>query len=320
MSQLTFASLAYSEKKKVTRRDKFLGEMDQVVPWRELEELIDPVYPDIGNGRPPIGLSRMLRIYCMQQWFNLADEAMEDSLYDSESMRRFAGIELSRDPVPDATTLLRFRHLLEEHQLTKALFASVRRHLESAGLLLREGSIVDATIIDAPTSTKNEQKKRDPEMHQVKKGNEWFFGMKAHIGTDLSGLVHSVVCTPANVADGRVFPHLLHGDEQAIYGDRAYSNVERKQHFESQGVAWRVQKMANQYRPLTKRERAWNTRMSRVRARGEHAFAVVKNLWGRTKVRYRGICKNAAQLYTLFALSNLYLVRYKILKRQEQCT
>lgn len=319
MSQQSFASLAYQSKKKITRRERFLGEMERVVPWKALEQVIDPVYPDIGNGRPPIGLSRMLRIYFMQQWFNLADEATEDALYDSESMRRFAGIELGRDPVPDATTLLRFRHLLEEHGLTKKLFKQVDRHLESNGLLLREGTIVDATIIDAPTSTKNKDKKRDPEMHQVKKGNEWFFGMKAHIGTDLQGLAHTVVCTPANIADSKVMPALLHGDEQALYGDRAYSNVNRKLEFEERGVAWRVQKMANHYRPLTKREQNWNRRMSRVRAKGEHAFGVIKNLWGHTKVRYKGIKKNSAQFFTLFALANLYLIRRRILNLNACC-
>lgn len=319
MSQITFASMVYTSKKKVTRRERFLGEMERVVPWRDLERIIDPVYPDIGNGRPPIGLSRMLRIYFMQQWFQLSDEAMEDALYDSESMRRFAGIELGRDPVPDATTILKFRHLLEQHDMMRGIFAEVQTHLKNQGLMVREGTIVDATIIDAPTSTKNKDKKRDPEMHQVKKGNEWFFGMKAHIGTDLQGLAHTVVCTPANVADGNVMRNLLHGEEKMIYGDRAYSNVKRKAEFESCGVKWRVQKMANQYRPLTKREQAWNARMSRVRARGEHAFGVIKNLWGYTKVRYKGIMKNACQQFTLFALANLYLVRRKILNLQEQC-
>lgn len=316
MSQQTFSSLAYNQKKKVTRREKFLFEMEHVVPWKRLERVAEPHYPDIGNGRPPIGLGRMLRIYFMQQWFNLADEAMEDSLYDSESMRRFAGIELGRDPVPDSTTMLRFRHMLEEHNLTQGLLSEVNEHLKGAGLLLREGTIVDATIIDAPTSTKNKDKRRDPEMHQVKKGNEWYFGMKAHIGTDLQGLAHTVVCTPANVADGNVMNDLIHGEELAVYGDRAYSSVKRKAEYEANGIAWRVQKMNNQYRPLTKRERAWNSRMSRVRARGEHAFGIVKNIWGHSKVRYRGIKKNAAQFCTLFALANLYLVRHKILKLQ----
>ncbi len=318
MSQQTFASLAYNAKKKTTRREKFLGEMERVVPWRRLEAVVSPRYPDLGNGRPPIGLSRMLRIYFMQQWFNLADEAMEDALYDSESMRRFAEIELGRDPVPDATTMLRFRHLLEQHHLTQRLLSEVNSHLKDVGLLLREGTIVDATIIDAPTSTKNKEKRRDPEMHQVKKGNEWYFGMKAHIGTDLQGLTHTVICTAANVADGSLMNQLLHGEERAVYGDRAYSNIERKAQYEASGIAWRVQKMSNQYRRLTQRERAWNTRMSRIRARGEHAFGVVKNIWRHSKVRYRGIMKNAAHFCTLFALANLYLVRHKILKLQEQ--
>lgn len=318
MSQMTFASLAYQSKKKVTRRERFLGEMERVVPWLNLEGIIGPVYPDIGNGRPPIGLGKMLRIYFMQQWFNLADEAMEDSLYDSESMRRFAGIELSKDAVPDSTTILRFRHLLEEHDLMKGLFQEVTLHLERNGLIVREGTIVDATIINAPTSTKNKENKRDPEMHQVKKGNEWYFGMKAHIGTETScGLVHSIVCTPANINDGKMLSELLHGEEHIIYGDSAYQSQERKERYESLGIKWKVSRQGQKNHPKTKRDKQWNRSVSRVRAKGEHAFGVVKNLWGHVKVRYKGITKNACQLFTLFALANLYLVRRKILTLQE---
>ena len=315
MSQLTFASLAYRSKKKVTRREKFLQEMEAVIPWRELEVAIEPCYPEAGNGRPPIGLNRMLRIYFMQQWFQLSDPGMEDALYDSESMRRFAGIELGHDPVPDETTILKFRHLLEQNNGTQELFSEVQRYLQEKGLVIREGTIVDATLIDAPTSRKNETKQRDPEMSQVKKGNEWYFGMKAHIGAETSrGLVHTVVCTTARVHDSRVIDDLLHGDEEVIYGDRAYHSAARKADFESRGIAWKVAKHANQYRPLTKRQRQWNRTVSRVRAKGEHAFGVVKHLWGYTKVRYKGIAKNTCQLFTLFALANLYLVRRELLK------
>ena len=315
MSQLSFASLAYDSKKKTTRREIFLGEMDRIVPWRELEEVIFPIYPDSGNGRPPIGLGRMLRIYFMQQWFNLSDPGMEDALYDSESMRRFAGIELGRDPVPDETTILKFRHLLEEHEGTKALFATVREHLQKKGLMVREGTIVDATIIDAPPSTKNAAKQRDPEMHQVKKGNEWYFGMKAHVGTETArGLVHSMVCTAANVPDGHMIQELLHGTEKKIYGDSAYASKERKTQFESRGIKWKVIRKAQREHPLTKRDRAWNYSVSRVRAKGEHAFNVVKNLWGHSMVRYRGLRKNTAHFFTLFALSNLSMVRRDLLK------
>lgn len=315
MSQLTFASLAYNSKKKTTRRELFLGEMERVVPWNELERVLLPIYPEAGNGRPPIGLSRMLRIYFMQQWFNLSDPGMEDALYDSESMRRFAGIELSRDPVPDETTILNFRHLLEAHEATKALFETVKTHLQEKGLMVREGTIVDATIIDASPSTKNAAKQRDPEMHQVKKGNEWYFGMKAHVGTETSkGLVHSLVCTPANVYDGHVLPELLHGEEKKIFGDSGYVSEERRIHFQSRGVKWKVIRRCKRYCSLTKRDRAWNYGVSRVRAKGEHAFNVVKNLWGHSKVRYRGLRKNTAHFFTLFALSNLAMARRELLK------
>jgi IS5 family transposase len=320
MSQTTFASLAYSSKKKITRRERFLNEMELVVPWKELEAVVSPQYPDIGNGRPPIGLRRMLKIYFMQQWFNLSDPGMEDALYDSESMRRFADIELGRDAVPDETTILKFRHLLEQHDTTKELFTEVRRHLEEKGLMVREGTIVDATILDAPTSTKNAERKRDPEMRQVQKGNEWYYRMKAHVGAETSrGLVHTLVCTPANINDGKMMSLLLHGEEEEIYGDRAYQSKEREGFFTARGVRWRVARQAYRGHPISKRTRTWNRSVSRVRARGEHAFHVVKQLWGHARIRYRGIRKNAAQLFTLFALANLYLVRQKLLKLRYRC-
>jgi len=321
MSQLTFASLAYQQKKKVTRREIFLSEMSSVVPWSELESLISPFYPDLGNGRPPIGLSRMLRIYFMQQWFNLSDPAMEDSLYDSESMRRFAGIELGRDAVPDETTILKFRHLLEKHDCTKALFEQVREHLTEKGLIVREGTIVDATIIAASTSTKNESKARDPEMKHTKKGNTWYFGMKVHVGAETSkGLVHTMVCTPANHADVNVMDELVHGEEESLYGDCAYACKKRKEQYESQGTSWNVSRRTSRERPLTERDRSWNRRNSRVRAFGEHAFGVVKNTWGHRKVRYRGVAKNTVQFFTLFALANLFMVRHELLNLQTRPT
>lgn len=315
MSQLTFASVAYNSKKKVTRREKFLNEMDLIIPWKALEGVIAPLYPDIGNGRPPIGLGRMLRIYFMQQWFNLSDPAMEDSLYDSESMRRFAGIELGRDPVPDETTICKFRHLLERNAATEKLFVEVRDQLQKKGLMVREGSIVDATIIDAPTSTKNTSKSRDPEMHSTKKGNNWYFGMKAHVGTETSrGLVHSLVCTPANIHDRHMLEALLHGGEKSIYGDGAYQSKERKNNFESRGIKWNVSRVGKCHVNLSKRDREWNRRKSQIRALGEHAFGVVKNLWGHKKVRYKGMRKNTAHFFTLFALANMYMVRRDLLK------
>lgn len=306
MDQQTFASIAYNTKKKVTRRERFLEEMNSVVPWRQLEAIVKPLYPKSGNGRPPIGVERMLRIYCMQQWFQLSDPGMEDALYDMESMRRFAGVELGADSIPDETTICRFRHLLEEHELTAKIFSKIAAYLEERGLLVREGTIVDATIITAPSSRKNQNKERDPDMSQVKKGNQWYFGMKAHIGVDTkSRVVHSVVCTTASVHDSQEMEELLHGEEKEIYGDKAYVSAERKQRYEAQGARWYVARKGTRNRPLSKKDQEWNKRRSRIRARGEHPFGVVKHLWGYAKTRYRGIAKNAAQLFSLFALANL---------------
>jgi IS5 family transposase len=317
MSQQTFASIAYNTKKKTTRRERFLAEMDKVVPWKRLQTAVKPKYPKKGNGRPPLGLERMLRIYCMQQWFQLSDPSMEDALYDIESMRRFAGIELSVDAVPDETTLCRFRHLLEAHELTAKIFAEIQEYLESQGLLLREGTIVDATIINAPSSTKNKDKKRDPEMSSTKKGNKWHFGMKAHIGADTkTGVVHTVICTTASVHDSVEMEELLHGEETEIYGDKAYVNSEKQAHFEEQGKKWNINRKAKRGTSLTKKDEKWNKRVSKIRAKGEHAFRVLKHLWGYTKTRYKGIAKNAAQIFMLFSLSNLYMLRHQIIEIQ----
>ncbi len=315
MKQTTFASVAYDRKGKVTRREKFLGEMDQVIPWGQILGLIEPHYPKAGNGTQPMPMQRMLRIYFMQQWFNLSDPAMEDSLYDSESMRRFAQIELQDDAVPDETTILRFRHLLEQHQLTQQIFALVRGLLESKRLLLKSGTIVDATIIDAPPSTKNEAKARDPEMKQGKKNErEWHFGMKAHVGTDTQGLVHTLVTTHAGAADIKQLPQLLHGQEKVLYGDQAYWSEMHRLAAKAHGVRYRVNRRApNRSKPLSAHQRRLNRLRSATRARGEHAFRIVKQLWGFTKVRYRGLAKNTARLFTMFALANLYLVRRRLL-------
>ncbi len=315
MKQPSFASLAYDGKKKQTRREKFLLEMEQVVPWAKLTKLVKPFYPKAGQGRPPMGLEKILRIYFMQHWFSLSDPGMEDALYDMESVRRFAGIDLASDPVPDESTILKFRHLLEKHNLTKRMFAAIGRHLEDKGLLLREGTIVDATLIAAPTSTKNQEKKRDPEMTQTKKGNQWYFGMKAHTGTDEDGIVHTVVATTAKVHDSQVMEDLLHGEEEAVYGDKAYADATRRTAFEERGVKWCVSRKANRGSTLSEEDRQFNRQASKTRARGEHAFRVVKCQWGYTKVRYRGIAKNAAQLFTLFGLANLYMMRRKLLQQ-----
>jgi transposase, IS5 family len=319
MKQTTFASAAWDRKGKVTRRERFLGEMDAVIPWARLLGLIEPHYPKAGNGTQPMPLERMLRIYFMQNWFNLSDPGAEDSLYDSESMRRFAGIELTEDAVPDESTILRFRHLLEQHQLTERIFAEIRSLLEEKRLLLKSGTIVDATIIEAPPSTKNADGRRDPEMRQGKKGGGWHFGMKAHIGTDLHGRVHTLVTTHAGAADITQLPQLLHGAERALYGDQAYWSEDHRQAAEVGGMRYRVNRRPNGHDPLTPRQRAINRSRSRTRARGEHPFHVIKCLWGFTKVRYRGVAKSTARLFTAFALANLYLVRRRLLPPGVPC-
>ena len=313
MMTVSFASLAYENKKKRTRREKFLQEMDQVIPWEELLQIIKQYYPRAGNGRQPMPLGRMLRIYFMQQWYGLSDPAMEDALYDIESMRRFADIDLEVDVIPDETTILHFRHLLEKHQLTKKIFEKTQQYLTEKGLLLREGTIVDATIISAPSSTKNQDKTRDKEMKQTKKGNQRYFGMKAHVGTDTrKGLAHSVVVTDAAVHDSQVMDELVHGEEQAIYGDRAYTSEKKRQEYEARGIKWRVNRKACRHYQLTPEDVAYNHRQSQIRAKGEHAFLVVKHLWHYQKVRYKGLFKNAVQVFSLFALANFYLVRHEL--------
>ena len=318
---MSFAQAEYAGKKKTTRRERFLRDMERVVPWARLVGLIEPHYPSGQRGRPPIGIERMLRIYFLQQWYALADEALEDAIYDSQAMRTFAGIDLSVEGVPDATTLLNFRYLLERHELPKAIFEEVGALLAEKKLSMREGTIVDATIIAAPSSTKNQEGKRDPEMHQVKKGNQWHFGMKAHVGADAqSGLIHTVICTPANVADIQCASRLLHGEEKVAYGDAGYTGIEKREEKSGQtgGRTWevaikrgKIKRMAEgQIKDLTQQiERL----KAQVRAKGEHAFHVVKNLFGYRKVRYRGLKKNTAQLHTLFALANLVLAKGKLL-------
>jgi IS5 family transposase len=319
MKQTTFASAAWDKKGKVTRRERFLKEMDAVIPWKHLNRLIEPHYPKAGNGTQPMPQERMLRIYFMQQWFNLSDPAMEDALYDSESMRRFAGIELSDDAIPDETTILRFRHLLEKHYLTQAIFAQIRTLLEQKRLLLKSGTIVDATIIEAPPSTKNAEQARDPEMHQTKKGQNWHFGMKAHVGTDKRGIVHSLTTTAANVSDITQMGQLLHGQEREVFGDQAYWSESHRQGARERGIRYRINRRPNPGRPLSRLERRLNRLRSATRARGEHAFHVVKRLWGFTKVRYRGLVKNTARLFAAFALANLYLLRRRLITPQGTC-
>ncbi|MBI4303453.1 MAG: IS5 family transposase [Chloroflexi bacterium] len=313
MRTVSFASLAYDSKKKKTRREKFLEEMNLVLPWQELLQIIEPHYPKEGDGRQPMPMERMLRIYFLQQWYQLSDPAMEDALYDMESMRRFAEINLEIDVIPDETTILNFRHLLEAHNLTKQIFDRTKRYLSEKKLMLREGTIVDATIINAPSSTKNQDKTRDKEMKQTRKGNQWYFGMKAHVGTDTGkGLVHDIVVTDASVHDSQVMDDLVHGEEQALYGDKAYASEQKKQEYEARGVKWCVNLRGNRGHKLTEEEEASNHQRSQIRAKVEHAFLVVKHLWRYQKVRYKGLYKNEAQVFSLFALANLYLVRHEL--------
>jgi IS5 family transposase len=320
--QISFAESEFAEKKKVTRREKFLAEMETVVPWVRLIALIEPHYPQGARGRPPIGLERMLRIYFLQLWYTLADEALEDAIYDSQSLRSFAGIDLSCEQVPDATTLLKFRHLLEEHDLTKAILNAVCQHLGERQLLMKEGTIVDATIIEAPTSTKNRSKERDPEMHQTKKGNEWHFGMKAHIGVDAeSGLVHTVIGTAANVSDVACAGQALHGAETVVYADAGYTGVDKRpeivtEHGEKQ---WVVAAKRGLVKALPEGEIKELTQelermKAQVRSKVEHPFHIVKNLFGFEKVRYRGLAKNIAQLCGLLALANLVIAKRRLLE------
>jgi transposase, IS5 family len=318
-NQRTFASIAWNGKGKVTRRERFLAEMDAVIPWPRLVRLIEPHYPKAGNGRQPLGLEKMLRIYFLQQWFNLSDPQAEDAIYDSESMRRFARVELGAEVVPDETTILRFRHLLEQHGLTQAIFNSITGLLEERRLLLRSGTIVDATIIAAPSSTKNVSASRDPEMKQARKGRNWHFGMKLHIGADKRGIVHTVRATAANVADITQLPELLHGQERELFGDQAYWKEDDREFLEEWGVRYRINRRPTSQRPLSERWRLINRARSRTRARGEHAFRVVKQLWGFAKVRYRGLAKNLARAQTMFALANLYQVRRQLLPAGGKC-
>lgn len=314
MAQLTLGNMSFVNKKKRLRREVFLEEMNHAIPWKAFLKVLRKRYRENReNGRPSYPGELMLRIYFMQQWFQLSDEGMEEALYDSHSLRGFAGIELGDDNVPDENTILNFRHLLEKHHLTEKFFRIVNRELENRGILLKKGTIVDATIINAPTSTKNQEKIRDPEMKQTKKGNQWYFGMKAHIGADMkTGLVHTLTTTSANHHDSTEFDNLLHGKEQAVYGDQAYVNGAKRKRFLKRGIAWRIARKASNSNPLSERDRAWNCKRSKVRALGEHIFGVIKCRWRYTKVRYRGLRKNTAQLFSLFALANLYLVRRRL--------
>lgn len=315
MKQTTFASLVFDAKKKQTRREKFLAEMEKVVPWADLLAVIEPHYPKSGGrGRQPMPLASMLRIYFLQQWYALSDPAMEDALYEIESMRRFAGLELVEDALPDETTILKFRHLLEAHQLTGKMMNVINEVLEQRGLLLKGGTMVDATIVAAPPSTKNKAKQRDPEMCQTKKGNQWYFGMKIHVGADVnSGLVHTVSVTAANASDLSQMPDLLREDDRAVFGDKGYVDNKFKRAARKAGVFWGVSLKASSKYKLTAGNKHFNHRMSSIRARVEHVFRIIKRQFGYVKVRYKGLKKNAAQAFMLIGLTNLYMARGKLM-------
>lgn len=317
MSQMTFAEGTFEPHRRPTRRDHFLAQMNEVIPWSVLAAVIEPHYPKAGNGRPPVRLELMLRIYFLQHWFNLSDPAAEEALYDSHSMKKFVGVDLGQETVPDETTICRFRHLLERNNLGQKLFEEVASYLQAKGIKIANGTIVDATIISAPSSTKNKKKERDPEMHQTRKGKQYYFGLKAHIGVDSkSQVIHSMVVTAANTHDSQVLPDLLHGDETRVWGDSAYTGQKEALSRAAPNAKDFTHQRAVRGRPLTEIEKAKNTTKSRVRAKVEHAFGIMKCVFGFRKVRYRGIDKNANSLFVLGALTNIFLKREHLLRAQ----
>lgn len=311
MYQLSFAS--FSKKQKQTSVDKFLSEMDKVIPWKRLIATIEPFYYSGKFGRKPMKLELMLRIYFLQQWFNLGDPSIEEAIYDRRSFERFVRIDLMLNAIPDETTILNFRHLLEEHNLTEKIFTEINTLLEEKGLLIKTGTIVDATIIKAPSSTKNNEQKRDPEMTSTRKNGTWHFGMKLHIGTDSKhGLIHSLQGTTAKINDVEVLPELLHGYEEAIFGDKGYYSKDYKKSAREAGIFWGVSDRASSKYKLTEGQKRKNKLSSKVRWKVEHSFQVIKHQWGHIKTRYRGLKKNIAQFFTLAGLANLYKMRKKI--------
>jgi len=315
MSQMTFAEGTFEPHRRPTGRDHFLARMNAVIPWSSLAAVIAPHYPKPGNGRPPIKLERMLRIYFLQHWFNLSDPAAEESLYDSHSMRKFVGVDLGQETVPDETTICRFRHLLERNNLGQKLFEEVAGYLQESGIKISNGTIVDATIISAPSSTKNKKKERDPEMHQTRKGNQYYFGLKAHIGVDSKS--QSDTFNGGNSSKyprSQVLPDLLHGEETRVWGDSAYTGQKNAMKCVAPKAKDFTHKRAFRGRPLTDADKAKNTSKSRVRSRVEHAFGIMKCVFGFRKVRYRGIAKNANALFVLGALTNIFLKRDHLLR------
>ncbi|WP_027951002.1 IS5 family transposase [Haliea salexigens] len=317
MRQDSFSGSGFEKYRKKTRKEQFLEEMETIIPWKELCDAIEPYYPKPeGAGRRPVGIERMLRIHFLQHWFNLSDPAAEEALYDSQALRNFVGIDLGREPAPDETTICKFRHLMEKHNLGDQLFHLVNQYLKDNGMKVSRGTIVDASIISAPSSTKNKKKERDPEMKQTKKGNQWYFGMKAHIGVDSkTRLIHSVVATAANVHDSQVLPDLLHGEETRVWGDSAYTGQKQTITDYAPLAQDFTQAKGSRNRKLTEDQRAKNRNKSRVRARVEHQFGIIKRQFGFNKVRYRGLAKNAHRLFVACALSNLVVAKKALLGR-----
>jgi IS5 family transposase len=321
--QLGFGDYEQTTARKRTKRERFLAQMEAVVPWKALIDLIEPQYPKAGSkgGRPPYPLPTMLRIYLMQQWYDLSDPGMEDALIEVPTMRRFAGIDLISDRIPDETTILSFRHLLEKHDLGDQIFEAVKAHLKANGMAMKQGTIIDATLIAAPSPTKNEKGERDPEMHQTKKGNQWYFGMKVHIGVDKdTGLIHSVETTAANVHDLTPAAELLHGEETVVYADAGYQGIEKRAEMEGKGIGFRVAMRPGKRRALPdtpegRVDDLIETAKAHIRAKVEHPFRVMKRQFGFQKTRLRGMLKNRCKVNVLAALTNLFMARHQLLCR-----
>ena len=316
MGQMTFSDLEYSKRKRITKREEFLDIMDEIIPWDEWVKFVKPYYPSGKRGRPTKGIEKMLRMYLLQVWFNLSDEGVEDAIYDSYSFRKFMGINFNEEQVPDATTLLKFRHLLEENHLGEQMFKAINYVLEQCGAMMKGGTIVDATIINAPSSTKNAEKARDPEMHQTKKGNEWRFGMKCHIGVDAgTGYVHTVTATPANVHDITETAKLIREDDEVVYGDSGYVGIQKRTEIKEDKhlskIDYRITRRPSSLPKVSDNAIDWeryiDNRKSSVRSKVEHAFKIIKGTFGFSKVRYRGIDKNLHKLNVLFARANLLM-------------
>jgi IS5 family transposase len=314
-TQTSFADLEYSLKKRLTRREKFLAEMEKTVPWTKLIAVIAPHYPTTGRpGRQPMALSSMFRIYCLQQWFDFSDRQMEDGLYEIDSVRRFAGFSSVTEALPDETTILNFRHLLEQQQLTAVLLTTINSHLQAQGIQVSQGTMVDATIIPAPSSTKNKDKARDPEMHSTRKNNQYYFGMKLHVGADVnSGVVHSLTTTPANVADITELPNLLRDTDAVIFGDAGYTSDSYKRGARHLGLRWCVNDKRKRGKNLSATQKKRNRKQSSVRAKVEHHFRIIKRQFGYQKTRYKGLEKNTSQLTMLVGLANLYHLRRQLM-------